>query len=154
MKVRVISTVGILTVFLFWMGCSKSDVPECGDPTVKRLVVEIAMDFVRDQALTLMIQKELHTTPAMLGNPTYAKWNGLRDKDPSIKKVLEAVDAHIGDTTLTVESIRTTEREKEVGKCWCDADLKSSNGSTFPVQYSAQYTDDGEEVYVEVFGLE
>ena len=52
----------------------------------------------------------------------------------------------------TITGIRTNEKNDKVKKCKCGATLALSNGNTLPIDYTAQFTEDGK-LYVEVSGL-
>lgn len=60
--------------------------------------------------------------------------------------------------TYSVESIRTTDVNDKTGAYKCAADLEITNDNTgeaneIPIEYTVESTDDGEEFYVNVFGL-
>lgn len=151
---KLLSLAAVLGFLCFPTGSFAEDVPACGDPTVKKLVLEISMESLRNQLLTMAIIQKLHMHPGMAGNPTYASWDKLRGKDPDIDKTLAAVDSQMSAVSASVTSIRTRGKEPETRASWCAALLEFTNGNSLPIEYTAQYTDDHEEVFVEVYGLE
>ena len=57
---------------------------------------------------------------------------------------------------LSVESIRTTDKNEKVGSFECAADLKveGPNGSnSAPITYTSELADGGDNFYVQVYGL-
>jgi len=130
-------------------GCGKS-APKCDDEVVQKLVKDTSFESFRDRLLQKVIVDQVGMAPQM--SLTYAEYTMLKDKDPEIPKLLKIVDEKI--KTMTLTGIRTTEEEKNIRKCTCKGNLEISNGDGIEVTYTAQYTDDGSEVHVEVFGLD
>lgn len=76
------------------------------------------------------------------------------------KLVTEIADQEIGKAlgyTYTVETIRTTNTNEKTGAHECAAELKYINilggHVSIPITYTVENTDDGESIYVNVFGL-
>lgn len=147
---KILLSLAVIFGSLFSVAGYCGEVPSCSDPNVKAQVMEISLNSLRDQLMPMAVMQILHMSPRMAGNPTYAQWDKIRDKDPSIKNVLLAVDSQIADMSPTIVSIRTQGKNSETRTCWCAAILKVANGNTVPITYTAQYTDDGKEIYVEV----
>ena len=59
--------------------------------------------------------------------------------------------------TYAVEAIRTTKTNQKTGAHECAADLKinvkNGKSQSLPITYTVEKTDDGENIYVNVFGL-
>lgn len=142
--------VAIFLTFLF--ACSKSGAPNCSDSDVKALVIDISTGEIKNQLLSQAIITQLGTSPQVQGNPTYEQWNQLKDKDKNIKELIDYVDKQMKEAGMTLTGIRTNGKNDEIKKCQCGGDLTFSNGKTFSIEYTAQYTED-EKIYVEVFGL-
>jgi hypothetical protein len=57
---------------------------------------------------------------------------------------------------LGIEAIRTTDTNEKTGANTCAADMSMSGGNgqtSFPITYTVEVTDNGDEFYVNVFGL-
>jgi hypothetical protein len=72
------------------------------------------------------------------------------------KEAIEQYGSILSDTTFSIESIRTVDVNKDTGACKCAADLiVKINGerNKLPITYTSTLSDNGDEFYVEVFGL-
>lgn len=144
-----------LSVFILmgcFSSCSKAEAPNCSDSNVKALVIDICTGELKNQLLTQAIVTQLHTAPRVHGNPTYEQWNQVKDKDQSVKQVIDYVDKQMAEAGITLTGIRTNGKNNEIRKCQCGGDLTFSNGKSHSIEYTAQYTEDGQ-IYVEVSGL-
>ncbi len=61
----------------------------------------------------------------------------------------------IPNLSFVVKHIRTTKHDKEIDTYQCAADLEmiGTTTKTYPITYSVESTDDGENIYVNVMGL-
>lgn len=159
----------VMVIYVLLVSCSSSEAPNCSDNSVKKLVIEIIEGKIRDYMVMLpgavalkdlrdKIGKNSNEIDAALmlglqGRLTYNTLNELQRKykDEGIKNILESVDKQIADAGITLSGIRTNERNNEIRKCKCSADLVSAETSG-SVDYTAQYTEDGK-IHVEVSGL-
>ncbi len=90
-------------------------------------------------------------SPHLLGiNPTYADMKAK--EDDRAQKIISKVDEQISKIKLELNAIRTISTDEKVGKIQCAAELRFNNERKIDIEYSAQYTEDGQ-LYVEVFGL-
>lgn len=74
-------------------------------------------------------------------------------KEELSKQGLESI---LSEFILTVEDIRTSSYNKDIGKYECVANLIMKNNSqqkSVPISYTSQVSDDSNSFYVEVFGL-
>lgn len=149
-----ISVVFALVLFnvIFSSGVNFSGSPSCSDSDVKKIVLDISTREIKTALLHQAIITELGTAPHVQGNPTYEYWNSIKDKDENIKKVINVVDKQMKDINMGLTGIRTDDKNENTKKCQCGAQLTSATGQPISIQYTAQYTEDGQ-VYVEVFGL-
>ena len=139
----------IAMIFLVLLSsCGKSGAPNCTDTDVKKLVVDISNGELKNQLLL----KVIGSSSVVQGNPTYEEWNKLKDKDKSIKEVVDNIDKATAEMGIALSGIRINEKNDKIKKCQCGGELTFSNGKTHSIEYSAQYTEDGQ-VYVEVYGL-
>lgn len=138
-----------IVITLLTTGCFSSRVPSCSDNDVKKTVIDISTREFREQLL-FPAMREFNLNP--WGIPTYDEWNKIRDKDESVRKVLDLVDKWIAESKITLTGIRTNAKHKESRKCECAGELNFSTGKTHPIKYTAQYSEDGK-IYVEVYGL-
>jgi len=140
--------------------CSKSGAPNCSDSDVTSLVIDIANDKLKDQLLLQgMLQLEPSESKGLnavsqlyQATPTYEHWNNLKNENNAIKKVVDYVDRQVSELDLGLSGIRTNDTNDKARKCKCTGELTSSKGKGTDIDYTAQYTDDGQ-IYVEVFGL-
>lgn len=139
----------VIAIALLTMGCFGSSVPLCSDDDVKKLVIDISTREIREQMI-FPAMREFNLNP--WGIPSYDEWNKIRDKDESVRKVLDLVDKWIAESKMTLAGIRTNAKHKESRKCECAGELTFSNGKTHSIKYTAQYTEDGQ-IYVAVSGL-
>jgi zinc-ribbon domain len=126
--------------------------PSCNDSDVKALVLEIAGGEIRNILLNQAIISEIGTAPRVQGNPTYKDWNKMKSDDEKIKKVIELVDKQYVESNPKLTSIRINDKNDKAKKCKCVATVALSNGNTLPIDYTAQFTEDGQ-LYAEVSGL-
>lgn len=52
----------------------------------------------------------------------------------------------------SVSNIRLNDKDNDLRKCECEAEVVFTNGNRYDVTYTAQYTEDGK-VYVELWGI-
>jgi hypothetical protein len=131
---------------------SNSGSPTCSDSDVRELVIDISTSELKDELLSQAIITQLGMSPNVRGNPTYEQWNQLKGKNESIKNVIDYVDKQVAEMGMTLTGIRKNGINEEIKKCQCGGDLTFSNGKTHAIEYTAQYTEDGQ-IYVKVFGL-
>lgn len=66
--------------------------------------------------------------------------------------------AQMNFTKVEIKNIRTTGKDKDVGisQCAADVDLGYSSGANYtkPITYTTQLTDDGNNIYVNIWGLQ
>jgi len=142
----------VLMLTLLVAGCGNSGAPGCSDSDVTDLVVEIATEQIQNQLVLQGIISEWGQSPQSVGNPTYAYLLEHKDSDERIQSLLAAVDEQVATLEFSVSGIRTSSADDEVKKCECGAELSGTPGNSITVEYTAQYTEDGQ-LYVEVYGL-
>lgn len=107
-------------------GCS-NNVPKCGDDEVLDIVKQVSDETMTNQLAALK----------MFG-------------------IGEGIDTSF---TYSVEAIRTTNTNSQTGAHECAAQLSmlangTNNPTTIPITYTIEMTDQGDEFYVTVFGLQ
>lgn len=153
MKLILIKLTAIFIPLLLLSSCKVSTgAPNCSDDSVKKLVIDISSSEMKDQLLSNALVTQYGTTPQFEGYPTYEQWNQKKDEDEYIKKIVDYVDKQMSDLEMKLTGVRTNGKNDEIKKCQCGGDLTFSNGNKHNIEYTAQYTEDGQ-VYVEVFGL-
>lgn len=143
--------VASLCILLILAGCGSSGAPKCSDSAVKKLVIDIATDEMKNQLTSQGIMKR-GVNPQAWGYPTYEVLKQQMAGREDIKSIIESVDNQLNSVTMSLEGIRTNGADNKIKKCQCGANLAFSNGNSLPIEYSAQYTEDGK-VYAEVSGL-
>lgn len=72
--------------------------------------------------------------------------------------IIEKHYAIMNIENVELKNIRTTGKDKNIGmsQCAADADLsfKDNGNPTIPVTYTTQLTDDGNNIYVNIWGLQ
>ena len=126
--------------------------PGCNDSNVKALVLDISSGELKNILLNQTIISEMGTDPRVQGSPKYKDWNNLKNDNDKIKKIIELVDKQYVELNTELTGIRTNEKNDKVKKCNCSATLTFSNGKSLPINYTAQFTEDGQ-LYAEVSGL-
>ncbi len=140
----------VVVILLFTIvGCG-DNIPSGSDSDVKDLVLEICTEELQNQLVASAIMSELGMSPSLMGNPTYADLKKNDSEDA--QKVIDKVDEQLSDIDIDLEAIRTISIDEKIGEITCSAELRFSNGKKFDIQYTAQYTDDGD-LYVEVYNL-
>ena len=155
-------------ISLSLIGCAKSP-PNCDSSDVKDLVTEIMIDSIKDKVVALRIMqstqieergkeslfKRLLEVPEIqaltLGkNVNWMSYSFLKkiEGNQIIDDFLKEVDDDLDKITLTLETIRTDKKDSEIKKTICSATVRVDD-TTEDIQYSAQYTEDGE-LYAEV----
>jgi hypothetical protein len=133
-------------LILFIIGCNKSGAPSCADESVKKIVLDIAVQEFRVQLFN-----------QAMGVRVVRSYDDLiqlekTNNETVVKNNLAAVDQQLSESKINLANIRTNEKRNDIKKCECGGDLTSSNGKTLPIKYIAQFTEEGK-VYVEVSGL-
>ena len=128
-----------MTVALSIVGCS--DVPECSDSDVEKLVIQITGDSLLKKYSTPRRGSKLEKEYIRIHGEEWYKSNM-----PHIKKVWAVVDS------LELTAIRTDSSDEKLKKSTCKAQASTNNGNIIDISYSAQETSDGN-LFVEVYGL-
>lgn len=130
-------------------GCGTSGAPSCSDDDVQELVQEISEQTLQSQVFKRMLSQ----AGIMIANPSYEIWkNDPPSDDPDINEIVAMVDAHVAKVNMEMGGIRINKQDDEIRKSECGATFSFSSGKSFPISYTAQYTEE-DEIYVEVFGL-
>ena len=146
------TTMFMLLSLFFVVGCGNSGAPDCSSKDVKNLVVDI---------VNVQIKNSIVNQMRLGGNPSYEdlkiylekyKKSGDIESVNHFKTTIETVDKQLASLSPSIEGVRTDGCDDKSRKCKCGANVVLSNGKSLPIQYTAQYTDDGK-IYVEVSGL-
>lgn len=66
--------------------------------------------------------------------------------------------AQMNFSKVEIKNVRTTGKDKDIGmsQCAADVDLGYTSGVNYtkPITYTTQLTDDGENIYVNIWGLQ
>ena len=151
MKKITLALMAVVVSCMFLTGCGAST-PTGSDSNVKKLVLEIATDELRNQLAPMIYQKITGIPVGIIG--AKITYTGLRAKaaqDAHAKKSVVAIDDVVAKAKMSISNIRTNEVNDKTKMSRSSADL-IVNKSKFPIEYTAQINADGE-LYVEVFGL-
>ncbi len=150
MKKMIISLIAVATACMFLTGCGAST-PTGSDSNVKKLVIEIATDELRNQLAPMIYQKVTGIPVGVIGaKVTYTGLKAKATKDAT--KTVAAIDEIVAKTKMSISNIRTNDVNDKAKMSRSSADLYV-NKNRFPVEYTAQRNADGQ-LYVEVFGLQ
>ena len=130
-------------------GCGSSGVPDCGDQEVTDLVKQIANEKLKDNFATRF-------SPYAQGMTYQALKKGVADGADFLESALQKTEEAAGSIELSLSGIRTQSKNNEIKKSECAAQLdmvgdKGTNSVSFT--YDAQYSDNGDEIFVEAYGL-
>jgi len=135
---------------LFCVGCTKSGAPSCTDESVKKLVLDISTGELRNILLNKAMMMSSIRVPGSYDDvKKMASQPGI---PPEVGDLIATVDKQIAEAKISLSNIRINGKRDDIKKCECGGDLALSNGKTLPINYTAQFTEDGK-VYVEVAGL-
>ncbi len=143
-KVLLVALLGVFIMGL--VGCG-NNIPSATDSDVKSLVIQICTGELKNQLVG----------PAFLsvGNPNLGlasfSYSDLKSRGDA-PKVIKKVDEQMAEITMELAAIRTKSVDDKIKKIRCSAELRFNSGKKIDIEYTAQYTEDGE-LYVEVFGL-
>ncbi|MBF0591941.1 MAG: hypothetical protein HQL02_07625 [Nitrospirae bacterium] len=154
----------VMCIFLFF-GCSKSGAPSCTGKDVKKLVISISTDELKNQLARIynlhMNMGKYYKDPgealASFLTMTYDDLKKLKDANNKNEEAVKVLDKAIADidqdlANMHLDNIRINDVNDKIKKCDCSSDLIASNGNKIPITYTGQFNDKGE-LYVEVFGL-
>ena len=142
----------ILPVFI--SACGASGAPDCDDESVISLVKEITLNSVKDDYAK-------YYSPYAEGMKYNAIKEAVENGSDFLAKPLADIEKDSGTAKINLSGIRAQSQNHEIQKseCTCQLTINRKNAVTkqpstvsASVNYSAQYSDDGQ-VYVEVFGL-
>lgn len=163
-KTFLISAISLATIVILVLIFMPKGAVECDDSDVKALIIDISNDTLRPELIgqAILTQLPRQETAAeaeadnirlknlgLYGNFSYEAWNKAKEKDDYARKVIEYVDNQIAEMNITPTNIRINSKDDQIKKTECEANLKFSNGKTYPIEYTAQYNEDGQ-LYVKV----
>ena len=140
----------IVTIILI---TSCNNQPECSSAEVKRTLFSIVKEqLVKEYKNTYFNQKWDYSSLR-----AYSKDNGLNQEDFLSQKRIELneearifAENAVNKTKLELDAVRLLEKEEELKKCKCVADLVVDREESNKIEYTAQLTEDNK-VYVELF---
>lgn len=147
MKKLILLFAVLVSGLLVVSSCGKTGAPNCADEDVKSLVIQIAEGELKRQLL--IGSGMLMDVP--LNKINYDEMNKAKDQNEKYARAIAYVDERMAKVEMGLSGIRTEGKDDEIRKCNCSGEL-SVNGKSGPVEYTAQYTEDGQ-IYIEVFGL-
>ena len=135
----------LLVVLLAFGGCSTT-VPQCHDEAVISLVEEISRNEFKD-ALVRRWKNYWHLSGSIPdGFPSDT------DELPPSDVLEQEAESRATGMEMTVSAIRRNHIDADSRLTACAANL-TTDGSERAIDYTAQYTTDGGELYVTVYGL-
>jgi hypothetical protein len=140
----------ILTGILFLLaGCSGKPELSCSDKVVTDTVMGISVKELREQLFKIYLSRELGGLPKIAANMSYDDYKAM-DKNEVQGRVVSETEKTI--SALNLSNIRLKAENEKTGMISCAASLVGRDGGSSGIEYTAQYTENGE-TYVEVFGL-
>jgi len=151
---RIFVVLAFSFALLSCIGCSKSTAPSCTDDPVKKLVLDIANGEIRNQLFEAgKIEYDIRDGRGVLPG-TYDDFKKHMDAPDQgkVRELISDIDQKVRALNMSLANIRLNGKHDDIKKCECGGNLVLSNGKTLPINYTAQFTEDGK-VYVEVAGL-
>lgn len=145
MKPRLL-LVSIISILPLLSACSGT--PGCSDSGTVDLVKKVAMDRLRD-SLTTQFSPYAHPM-------TYAFTKDQIDKGAThLRSVIDQVDAEVAKMQVEISGIRTLDSgNARQTRCASNLAVTGPTGQFGGnIEYSAQFSDDGKTLHVEVQGL-
>jgi hypothetical protein len=160
-------------ILLSFTGCSTNSTPTCGDENVKKLVLESTYEVVFKQLLPEQIQINLaELIEETRDSATYNEYEKIdpqgegfaygtmpvkyflkfTETSKTAATIKENIAKQIKEMNISLDAIRTSNRNTDLKKVSCESNLASANGNTIPIQYTAQLTED-KKILVKVTGL-
>lgn len=142
---------------LILVGCSSSGAPDCSDSDVMEIVENIFEKKLVDTISISLSRKKYEEFKYMADNASDIA------KEAGMVKSFEALEDSIDTIEYSIDGIRTQSKNDNIRKSHCEANVAfqydapvsgnevKSEGINFT--YTAQYTDDGSQIYVEASGL-
>ncbi|EDX3113854.1 hypothetical protein B6O77_000873 [Salmonella enterica subsp. enterica serovar Mississippi] len=89
-------------------------------------------------------------------NDNIPKCNGTNTIETAVN-IIKREYAQLNYSKVEINNIRTTGKDKDIGmsQCAADVDLGYTSGASFTksITYTTQLTDDGKNIYVNIWGL-
>ncbi len=140
-----------ITAIAFLGGCGKS-APDGADSDVKKLVLQIAKDKLKNRAARKLYEKKTGFTFGLHDRQeNYASLKAKAKHDKAAKQVIEAVDRFYEKRLLSLEGIRTESVDDKAIQSKSSAKLHSGT-NVFSIRYTAQLDKDGC-LKVKLYGL-
>jgi hypothetical protein len=160
-------------ILLFFAGCSSNSTPTCTDETVKKLALEITYEALFKQLLPQQLQQNYsQIVDESKNSEIYAEYGKIdlqgegfvygtmpvkyflkfAEISKTAATVKDNIAKQIKDLNISFDAIRTSDKNPDLKKTSCAADLVSANGHKSPIKYTAQRTED-KQIWVEVSGL-
>ena len=155
---KTILKVGLLGMVGMLSGCGNSGAPTCVDEDVVGLVKQIASDPLGTQLLGKYFAEDLTQGNGDIASfaMQYPAWGYKEWKEKSqisnkpFQDMITSVTHDLGKMNVT--AIRSNGVNNAAQKVSCGAQLEIPGLRAYPVDYTAQYTEDNQ-VWVEVSGL-
>lgn len=158
----------IIIIFLLNSSCNFNSTPKCADEKVQKMVIEIALDEIKNQYLnrpensfamiiafadSKVYQKIMVEGSIAQGGgayaPTFTDLRNHKNEDKKIEALIIRIDSIIETNyKLSLSGIRIDQVNDETKKCNCSANIGTEENNT-PISYSAQLTEDNK-LYVSV----
>lgn len=135
--------------FILLAGCTDKSELSCSDEIVTDTVMSITIKEMREQLFKLYLFRIYPWIEGIYNDLGYEEYKSS-DEDLSQAKVISETEKTISVLHLT--NIRLKSVDERTGLISCAASLVGRDGGSSSIEYTAQYTDDGQ-TYVEVFGL-
>ena len=132
--------------------CNTGKTIDGNSEEVKKLVVELATNEMRNQAVPALIQHLYSTHASVWGYPTYSQLKNDTENERA-QHLIDVLDERIESLGIQVTNIRTTEIKKEYNMVTCEALIKSIDSDLYNITYSAQLTDDKESFVVKILKM-
>jgi hypothetical protein len=152
--------ISILSLILF---CSCSKQPECSNEEAKKTAIELSQEilltdlafkeFVKKERFNLLLdiktEKYFLNAKNDIQNEIKSKIQNVESDSTIYTKYVDRTIEFFNELSPELNNIRTSNKNEEIKKCFCQAELNFNNGDSIDIEYTVQTTEEGE-TYVEV----
>ncbi len=119
---------------------------------VKSLALSLVKLEMKNQAVPVLILQLYHEHPRLWRNPTYTDCKNAVE-DERAQNIVSLIDEHIVSLNLKLSGVRTIDVRKDLNRVLCEGIVESEEAQLFNIVYSAQLTDDKENIYVKLIRM-
>lgn len=162
LKVKILPVLMLPLLFMF-TGCFEKEI-SCNHESIKDIVKEITQDELAleitclqrveengNDMAPIMVQGVLNMCKVMLNMGSFMKNDGLDE----LHRIHADIQEQVSNGIFELTDIRTIKKDKELSRVECKATLgvtlsKNKKYYSREIEYTAQFSDNKEKIYVEI----